>query len=162
MAKIYLDTSALAKRYVKEEGTEILDLAFEKASSERQLVFSFWNIGESLGVYDQYLKRKEITENQLKNIIQRMFKEFGQLVQKRTMVILPLSAQVIAGSWPYILDHHMYEADAIQIVGFRLAGCDFMLSADKKFIAVCKQLGIECYNVELKEDQDRVREQLGS
>lgn len=46
MAQVYLDTSALAKRYVKEEGTEILDLAFEKASSEHPLVFSFWNIGE--------------------------------------------------------------------------------------------------------------------
>lgn len=47
MAKIYLDTSARAKRYVQEKGTEILDLVFDLASPEPLLVISFWNIGES-------------------------------------------------------------------------------------------------------------------
>lgn len=136
MAKVYLDTSALAKRYVQEIGTDIVDLVFAQASPEHPLVFSFWNIGESLGVYDQYLKRKEITEEQLKGIIRRMFREFSRLTQQRTMLILPLSAQVIASSWRYILEEPMYEADAIQIVSFLLGGCDFILSADKKFLAI--------------------------
>lgn len=94
MAQVYLDTSALAKRYVREIGTDIVDLVFEQASPEHPLVFSFWNIGESLGVYDQYLKRKEITEEQLKGIIRRMSREFSRLTQQRTLLILPLSAQV--------------------------------------------------------------------
>jgi predicted nucleic acid-binding protein len=40
MGKTYLDTSAPAKRYVEEEGTEIVDLVFNQASAEHRLVFS--------------------------------------------------------------------------------------------------------------------------
>ncbi len=87
MAKIYLDTSALAKRYVQEQGTEIIDLVFAQASVESPLVFSFWNIGESLGVYDKYLGRGKISTDQLKTTIQQMFREFGQLLPSRISII---------------------------------------------------------------------------
>ena len=48
---VYLDSSAIVKRYIKEAGTEIMDLAFGYAEDGHiKLFFSIWNIGEVLGI----------------------------------------------------------------------------------------------------------------
>lgn len=50
----YLDSSAIIKRYVREEGTEAVTKSFLKAySGECQISFNIWNIGEVLGAFDR-------------------------------------------------------------------------------------------------------------
>jgi predicted nucleic acid-binding protein len=61
---VYLDSSAIVKRYIKEAGTEIMDLVFGYAEDDHiKLFFSIWNIGEVLGVFDEYIRRKVINED---------------------------------------------------------------------------------------------------
>lgn len=44
---VYLDSSALVKRYLAEEGTETVDALYHRAEArEVQLAFSLWNVGE--------------------------------------------------------------------------------------------------------------------
>lgn len=45
---IYLDSSAIVKRYIKEAGTEIMDLVFEDAEAGRIKIFltADWKLGE--------------------------------------------------------------------------------------------------------------------
>lgn len=51
----YLDSSALAKRYVQEKGSEAVDLIFERAEKgEEPVFFSMWNVGELAVVLDRY------------------------------------------------------------------------------------------------------------
>lgn len=50
MPRLYLDSSAIVKRYVVEPGTEVVDEVFERAEArEVFVVFSVWNVGEVLG-----------------------------------------------------------------------------------------------------------------
>jgi predicted nucleic acid-binding protein len=61
--RVYLDSSALLKRYVKEEGSDVLNTIYSKTdSAEISLSSSIWNIGEVIGVLylqEQRLDRRE-------------------------------------------------------------------------------------------------------
>ena len=60
---VYLDSSAIVKRYVLEEGTGIVQDAYSKAlQGETKMAFSVWNVGEALGVLDIYRRRKWLKE----------------------------------------------------------------------------------------------------
>jgi len=62
--KVYLDSSAIVKRYVKEVGSDSIKAVYKKAdASGALLAFSLWNIGEVLGTLDSYMKRKWINEH---------------------------------------------------------------------------------------------------
>jgi len=55
---IYLDTSAIVKRYVIEEETDRIDKIYGKALAGKiRLSFSVWNIGETAVVLDKYHRR---------------------------------------------------------------------------------------------------------
>jgi len=55
---IYLDTSAVVKRYVLESGTDVVKALYLSAwNGELKLSFSLWNIGEVLGVLSKYCQR---------------------------------------------------------------------------------------------------------
>jgi len=56
--RVYMDSSAITKRYVKEEGTETAQEIYSMAENgSLMLIHSIWNIGEVLGVLDQYRRR---------------------------------------------------------------------------------------------------------
>jgi len=51
--RVYLDSSAIIKRYVKEDGSEIVkNLYINSYDKIHKIVFNIWNIGEVLGVFD--------------------------------------------------------------------------------------------------------------
>jgi predicted nucleic acid-binding protein len=57
--KIYLDSSAILKRYVLENGTDkIKETYLQALNGDATLHFSVWNIGEVLGALDTYHRRK--------------------------------------------------------------------------------------------------------
>ena len=52
MTIVYLDSSAIVKRYILESGSEVVSNVYCKAlNGELTLSFSTWNIGEVLGVW---------------------------------------------------------------------------------------------------------------
>ena len=47
---VYLDSSAIVKRYTKETGTSTVDFVYRQAELGKLVVgFSIWNIGETVG-----------------------------------------------------------------------------------------------------------------
>jgi predicted nucleic acid-binding protein len=60
---VYLDTSAIIKRYVREPGSELVNEVYEKAlSGNVTLSFSVWNVGEVLGALDKYRRRQWLSD----------------------------------------------------------------------------------------------------
>ena len=60
---VYLDTSALAKRYLKERDSDKVDELYRNTEmGKTKLHFSLWNIGEVCGVFD---KHRENTNTKL-------------------------------------------------------------------------------------------------
>ncbi|MBO8183612.1 MAG: type II toxin-antitoxin system VapC family toxin [Archaeoglobus sp.] len=139
MTKIYLDTSALVKRYVEEEGSEEVDAIFEKAYGEEvKLVISQWNIAEAVVVFDKYERKGILEAKQTINLLQN---ELETMVRMQYFKITPIGS-MIAESIPLILAHHIYVADAIQILTCRQENCDLFATFDKKLRKVAKAEGL--------------------
>ena len=78
--RIYLDTSAIVKRYLLEPGTEIVDSIYKDAHRREVLIgFSSWNIGEASVVFDKYERMGVINE------ARKVFEKF--LLESRTLVL---------------------------------------------------------------------------
>ncbi len=61
---IYLDSSAIIKRYVYENGSEIIRAQYHEAYLGNVLLsFNIWNIGEVIGIFDKAHRQKSFTNN---------------------------------------------------------------------------------------------------
>ena len=60
---VYLDTGAIVKRYVVEDGSDRVDAVYKEAYAGRLVIgFSMWNIGEVATVFDEYKRRGDFWE----------------------------------------------------------------------------------------------------
>ena len=159
--KLYLDSSAWVKRYLTEEGSREIDLAFQKASfGPDVLVSSFWNIGECLGVFDKRRQRKELGGEEFRRILQNFFSETIDLAGRGNLTLTPVSAELLLGCWRIIMENHMYQADALQLKTSAVEGCSFLITADEGLVEVAEKLGLKAIPIEKKGGQKKLRELL--
>ena len=148
-AKLYLDSSALVKRYIQEKGTDSANLIYSKSDAkELSISFSFWNIGEALGVMDQYRRRGWITRQQCNLAVRNLAGECLRLVTIDALDIVPVSSSALSESWSLIEKYHIYQADALQIVSYKRSGADLLLSADGSLLEAAKKENIPSVNIE--------------
>lgn len=82
----YLDTSALVKRYVEEQGSNIVDNIFNKAyRGVKTISFSYWNIGEATVVFDKYERMKGLNA---KKLLKEMLREIKTLARLHRIILL--------------------------------------------------------------------------
>ena len=136
--KVYLDTSALVKRYVEEDGTEIVDELFDKAyKNEVILVTSQFNIGEAAVVFDKYERKININA---KEVFKTMINELYVLAKLGNFTLVPISYDIISDAINLIFEHHIYVADAIQLASFKYEKCREFITFDKKLLEIYKKL----------------------
>lgn len=151
--KFYLDSSTIVKRYVTEPGTPITDLVFEQAESEGLAVtFSLWNIGEVFGVLDERRRRRWLSEDEFTETLKMLSNELFKLMRLRVLEIVPIYASILIEAWGLILDHHIYEADALQITTYTYTQSDALLSGDENVVKTSRKLGLKAFDV-VKEEQ---------
>jgi len=144
---VYLDSSAIVKRYVLETGSNIVKEVYEKAlNGELEVSFSAWNIGEVLGVFDKYLMRKWLREEDYKLARFQFISETLRLVRLKLVKIIPVRTKLLVSSWKLMEKYHVYEADALQIVSAKYANADQFLTGDKRLheIATEERLNSVC------------------
>ena len=150
---VYLDTSGLVKRYVEEEGTEVIDRLYEETEAGRATTsFSIWNIGEALGVLDRYHTRGLLSEDELHKSFRSLASETVKMIRLGSLQVLPITSGSLVESWTLVLRHHIYAADALQISGAREAGCDLFLAADRRLVKVATEEGIEAIDIETEQE----------
>ena len=68
---IYLDSSAIVKRYIAEKGSESIDAIYAglEKDGDLQAAFSAWNIGEVIGAIDTRKQRGDIDERSMAEAI---------------------------------------------------------------------------------------------
>jgi predicted nucleic acid-binding protein len=151
---VYLDSSSIAKRYIEEEGSQVVDAVYEKAEAGKLgFAFSVWNVGEVLGVLDRYLSRGLLTEDDFKTTLSDFLSESIKMARLGSLQILPITAKSLTESWLLILRHHLYVADALQLSTSKEAGCDLILSADNKLTQIAKKEGMEAVNIETEPER---------
>lgn len=158
MLKVYLDSSAIVKRYVSEPGSSAVDLVFDKCwLGELSITTSIWNIGEVLGVFDIRRRRGWFSEDEFRNVLRNFTGEVIRLLRLKVLEIFPVLTPILIESWPLILGEHIYEADALQIQTCIFSDSNVLLSADKELINIALRTGIKAVNVI---DENRVKKLL--
>jgi len=149
LAKLYLDSSTIVKRYVEEKGTDSANLVYSKCDAkELSVVFSMWNIGEVLGAIDQYRQRSWLTQQQYNQAVRNLAGESLRLISMDALEIVPVSSSALTESWSLVEKYHMYQADALQIVTCRHSEADILLTADRSLAEVATKEGASAINVE--------------
>ncbi len=142
-ATIYLDSSAIAKRYIEEEGSETVNGIYHKAlSGELRLAFSAWNVGEVLGVFDKYFRREWLSEEDREKARRQFIGETLRLLRLRILSAIPVKARLLAQTWPLIGRHQIYEADALQLVSARHIKAQSFYTADAHLHEIALKEGI--------------------
>jgi uncharacterized protein len=149
LAKLYLDSSTIVKRYIEELGSESISLIYSKSDvQELTICFSIWNVGETIGVIDHYQKRGWITADECKKALSNLAGETLRLVRIEALELLNVSPMVLTETWELIRKYHIYQADAVQIVACRRSGADILISADKALLQAAEREGLTTVNIE--------------
>ena len=143
--RVYLDSSAIVKRYIKEIGSDSLDFLYhelEKDSQVEALIFSSWNLGEVYGAIDTKCQRGDIDEEAMFEVLTLLSQETKKFVAMRKVRIVPLGARIFSKSRELVLKYHIYQADALQLASAKEAQAQFFISADRKLVdcATAEQL----------------------
>ncbi|RLG87947.1 MAG: PIN domain nuclease [Thermoprotei archaeon] len=137
---IYLDTSAIVKRYVIEEESASIDALYEKAHiGKLKIGFSIWNIGEVAVVLDKYERRGIVKD--AKAIFMKFIGETRLLVKLNQLKLIPLNIDVLAKAIGYIFKHGIYVADAIQLVSAK--EFEAFLTYDRKLAQIAEVEGLK-------------------
>ncbi len=148
--RYYLDTSALVKRYVEEPGSAEVDKTFSDAyNGYAEICLSQWNILEALVVFDKYSRRLGIDAKKTSRL---MLREIKTLLRLRGIRLLGVTSSVIKRSMRLVLGHHIYSADAIQVVTAQMCGTSFFVTADKRLGRVAEKEGLSVVLVGVGEE----------
>ena len=131
--KFYLDSSAILKRYIQEEGTEKIQQTYlEALNAEATPHLSVRNIGEVLGTLDGYRRRGWLERKEHEVARESFITEMTRLAKLGVAKLVPVKSSLLADSWPLVEKHHIYEADALQIVSAKRLNADQLLTGDRR------------------------------
>jgi predicted nucleic acid-binding protein len=141
--RLCLDTSALVKRYVKEEGSDAVRRYFVAAyGGEATLVLSAFNIGEALSALHKAVRRAGAPElyPRLKS---RLLGDVKRLTRIGSMKVIPLTISAVLASAPYVERHGLYIADALQIATAK-ATASTLATGDARLCDAARAEGLDC------------------
>ena|SRR5579872_5081008 len=155
--RAYLDSSALVKRYVKESGSESVDMLYHALEDDTEvdssLVFSSWNIGEAFGAIDAKQQRGDISKEGLVEALSLLSQETKKFVAMRRIRIVPIGARTLTKSRELVLKYHIYQADALQIESAKQSRADFFISSDKRLLDCAGLENLQTLNPEKDYEQ---------
>lgn len=137
---VYLDTSALVKRYVIEPGTDVVDSLYEEAHKGYATIgFSIWNIGEASVVFDKYARRGLLEDG--RKPLERLLGESRLLLSLESLKLIDITQDLLMESIKLVFKHHIYIADSLQIASAR-KGFNHFMTADKKLAEKAEDEGM--------------------
>jgi len=146
---IYLDSTAIVKRYIKERGSDRVREFYVKAyNGEHKLSFSLWNIGEVLGAFDRARRVDRLNEDEYYLVRGRFLIETRRLSRLGILDLIPLKIAILIESWRLLEKYHIYEADAIQIASAKHIKAESLLTSDKRLHEIALNEGLNSIYLE--------------
>ncbi len=139
--RIFLDTSALAKRYVQEPGSgELMELLTSNTSEIFISTLAFVEFASAMG---RKLRNKEIAEAEVTEAIEEFEKDWHQVFAK-----IPLEDMLAETASAIALQYSLKGADAVHLASAQVAGAELFVASDNRLLRVVKKMGINSYNSE--------------
>ena len=157
---VYLDSSAIVKRYIEEKGSDVIDVVYTSIEDgNNRAAFSIWNVGEVIGAIDTRQQKGDIDEKSMGESIRLFVGETKKFVAMRRLIILPITGRLLEQCRELIVKRHIYQADALQLVTASYSGSMLVITADKRLAECAKVEGIEVANPE--KDTQKIIAALG-
>ena len=137
--RTYLDTSALAKRYVREPGTEVV---LAKCSEATEIVVSALCLPELVSALARLRWERAITPEAYASLKQDAIADFRQAM------FVEVSPTVLQEAVLCLESVTLRAMDAIHIATARRAACDSFVSADARQCEAARRLGLRVFEVE--------------
>ena len=140
---VYLDSSAIIKRYVKEPGSEhVVKLYLKAYAGDVVVSYSLWNVGEVLGVLDRARRLGRLSDEAYGLARRRFLAETRRMAKLGIAVIVPVRSKVLKDSWKIMEKHHIYQADALQIATAKLVKSEQFITGDRDLYTVAVEEGL--------------------
>lgn len=139
--RIFLDTSALAKRYVEEPGSKELEDLFASISTEIFVsTLAFVEFASAMG---RKLQNKEIEKAKAGEVIRELEKDWFEVFAK-----IPLEDTLAEKAAAIALEYLLKGADSVHLASAQETGVELFVASDNKLIRVAQKMGINSYNPE--------------
>ena len=130
---LFLDSSALVKRYIEEEGTaRVLALCADAA----EITVSIICIPEVLSASNRCLREKKISSPQYNWIKNTFLREIGDFT------VIDLSDSVLGKTILCLEKGALRSLDALHIASASVHECDVFLSSDKRQKDIAEGMGL--------------------
>ena len=131
--KTFFDTSAFAKRYVEENGSQLVDDICQQAS---ELSLSVICLPEIISSLNRLIREKRLSQREYATIKEHLSDDF------RDVTIINLTPEVIAKAVTLLESHPLRAMDALHIACALEWGTDLFLSSDKRQITAVRKVGL--------------------
>jgi predicted nucleic acid-binding protein len=139
--RIFCDTSALAKRYVQEPGSEDLEELFSSTATEIFIsTLAFVEFASAMG---RKLRNKEITKAKVGEAIKELEEDWYEVFAK-----IPLEDMLAEKAAAIALEFFLKGADAVHLAAAQLIRAELFVASDNKLMRVANKMGLNSYNPE--------------
>ncbi|NVM25641.1 MAG: type II toxin-antitoxin system VapC family toxin [Desulfobacterales bacterium] len=132
--KTFFDASTFAKRYVEENGSQLVDDICQEAS---ELCLSVICVPEIISALNRRIREKRLSHQDYVTVKQHLSDDV------RDAVIINLTPEVIATSTSLLEASPLRAMDALHIACALESGADLFVSSDKRQITAARKAGLQ-------------------
>ena len=132
--KTFFDASTFAKRYVEENGSQLVDDVCQEAS---ELSLSVMCVPEIISALNRRIREKRLSHRHYVAVKQHLSDDV------RDAVIINLTPEVIATSTSLLEASALRSMDALHIACALESGADLFVSSDKRQITAARKAGLD-------------------
>ncbi len=144
---VYLDSSAIAKRYLAEDGTAAVDALYRRAEGRGVvLAFSLWNVGEVVGAIAKAERLRWISRRESEAATWTFLRESLKLRDLGGLRAVPVRGDLLAAALPLVLRRGIGPADGLQIATCADLGAAALVSADRRLLEAARAEGLTAFD----------------
>lgn len=157
MPTLYVDTSALLKRYKREPGTEVMDEVFNDRREDEEFVTSHITYIEGYGLLRRLVNDRRISQETFYTLLGNITEDL------RTMTIYKVSDPILSDATEYAREYGLALGDAIHLAtATRARGHGFdqpivLLASDRRLKNVGREMGFSILDPEDTDTQTKLR-----
>jgi len=131
--KLFLDSSALVKRYITEEGTEAVN---QLCADAGEVAVSILCITEVLSACNRLFREEKINNEQYQWIKNELFLDIEQ------SIVIDINHDVVKTSILCLEKGSIRTLDALQVASAHSYECDLFLTSDKRQASCAEEIGL--------------------
>lgn len=159
MAIVYIESSALVKRYLPEQGTEVIDELFDRRTSSEFFVISLPSALEIKSVFVRLAKAGRISDAEVRELLASFWAD-----RTKVSSILPFDNSLVEEASGHLDRHPVRTLDAVHVASIlrvketaqRSGERLIVVACDHEVVQACREENIEVLNPESESAQQEL------